>query len=156
MKITRLLFIFLILMSSCRRKGVPPSIVTMQWDTLNYLLESCSATLENGQLKLYIDQHPDSLSICAVEILQKDREFEVMVSQTWGLTDSSYVPRRFKILNQSIQLNQSNYNLHDEVKGELTLLLLGHKDYFRERGEMNWRENWDTVRIFGGFNSNVR
>lgn len=130
--------------------------VVVKWDTLNYVLQSCSATLEFEKLKLYIERHPDSVSDYAIEITQVDKRFAVNVSQPWSVTDSSYVAPRFKILDQEIRLNKANYQKNDNVEGELNLLMLGHKDYFRDKGEMKMREDWDTVRCNGIFSSIVK
>lgn len=130
--------------------------VVVKWDTLNYDLHSCSATLESEKLKLYIERHPDSVSDYAIEITQIDERFAVNISQPWAVTDCSYVAPRFKVLDQEIRLDKAKYRKNDNVKGELNLLMLGHKDYFRDIGEMKLREDWDTVRCSGIFSAIVK
>jgi hypothetical protein len=160
---TRLIFIVVVLIVSCRGinkpsdKGNPGQTkVVVKWDTLNYILRSCSATVENKSLKLYIERHPDSVSDYAIEISQTNKRFTINVSRPWVGMDCLYIAPRFKILNQDIRLDKANYKKNDNIEGELNLLMLGHKAYYREPGEMKLRENWDTVRCYGVFSSIIK
>jgi hypothetical protein len=133
-----------------------PTSVVLTWDSAQNLLNTCAATLENNRLNLHIEQKPDSIANYAVEIFQNDSGFDIAVSQPWSITESSYVAPRFKILKQELKLNQSHYQSNDLVKGDLRLLLLGHKSYFREHGEMKLREDWDTIHCSGVFSAIVK
>ena len=160
---TRLIILVSVLIVACKGVNKPSdksntvqTNVVVKWDTLNYVLRSCSATLENKILKLYIERHPDSVSEYAIEISQANKGFTINVIQPVLPTDCAYVPRRFKILDQFIRLDKASYEKNDNIEGELNLLMLGHKDYFREPEEMKLRENWDTVRCYGVFSSIIK
>lgn len=159
----RILSILILLILGCRSEektsikfATVPTNVVLTWDTAQNLLNTCAATIESNHLNLHIDQQPDSIANYAVEIFQNDSGFDITVSQPWSITDSSYVAPRFKILKQELKLNQSHYQSNDLVKGDLGLLLLGHKSYFRKQGEMKLREDWDTVHCAGVFSAIVK
>jgi hypothetical protein len=161
------LYLFiLVLVAACQTKIKSPNKtdaaqtitnVTIEWDSLKYLLQSCSATLENNDLKLYIDRRSDSLSSdYAIEILRINKKFNVAMDQPWSLTDSSYVSPRFKILDQKIKLDKEVYQIGDLLQGELFLVVKAHDSYVRDVGEMLLRNNWDTIMVVGTFSSIVK
>jgi hypothetical protein len=96
------------------------------------------------------------MSDIAIDGIQKGSQIEMTVYQSWSVTDCSYVNSRFKILTQSLKMNKAIYNSGDNMKGQLNLLLLGHRAYVRDVGEMVLRKNWDTVLVFGSFGAIVK
>ena len=152
----RLLPLLLAFMIACRDNhsdanavsNITLTRVTFHWDSTYYLFEYCKASIDNDRLKVYLRQL-SKFPGYDLDIIKKGKEFEVTISQSWSVTDSSYVPARFKVLKQNIKLNRTSFRVNDQLKGELDLLVLAHKAYSRNRGEMKLREDWDTVRVSG-------
>jgi len=149
-----------VLFVSCHTATKSPTStnITFQWNNENYGLHATSATLENNRLNIYIEEkpNPDERSSYAIEILRVNETFEVTMKRPWGITDSSSMPPRFEILHQNIELNKTDYKVGDTLMGELHLLVAAHKAYIRNRGEMELRNNWDTLKVEGVFGSIVK
>ena len=114
-------------MESC---DVNEARVLISWDSSTYVLRTCKATLAENVLQILLEENQDSVSDVAIEISRKKKSLLVSVYQPWGTTDSSYVKPRFKILSEKIAFNKRIYNVGDEVRGKLDLLILAHKEYF--------------------------
>jgi hypothetical protein len=132
------------------------SDVVLQWGTSKYLLSHCTATLENKDVRLFFETHPDSLGEYELEVLRRGNSLVSELRQATMPTDCSYVAAQFKILKQSIEFNKENYKKGDNLEGFLDLLLLGQKAYFRDSGEVNLRQNYDTVLLFGSVKAKVQ
>ena len=132
------------------------SDVVLQWDTSKYFLNHCTATLENGDVKLFFETRPDSLSEYQLEVLRSGDGFITEVQQSSMPTDCLYVAAQFKILDQSIELDKETYKKGDDLEGFLDLLLLGQKAYFRDPGEVNLRRNYYTVLLFGSVKTKIQ
>lgn len=130
--------------------------IQITWDTSKYLLNYCSAKQMDTVLLLRIGNLPDSpYTPYELKIKKGIQGADIQLYQTYGVTDCLYVNSYFKTITQKLSFYKTSYKKGDELNGTIDLLLLGHKPYLREPGEMKRRENFDTVRVHGQFSSIV-
>jgi hypothetical protein len=132
------------------------SSIQITWDTAKYLLNYCSAKKIDTVLQLTIGNLPDTIfSPYELKISKGIHGSDIEVYQTYAASDCLYVTSYFKTIIQKLSFDKTSYKKGAELEGTIDLLLLGHKPYHREPGEMKRRENFDTVRINGRFTSIV-
>ena len=158
-KLTFFSIVLIITIIACNRNSNASkdiSNVILYWDTSKYIFKDCIATVDNGNVRLLFKSHPDSLDKYELEVLKSGDRITTEMRQTWAMTDCLYVVSRFKVLKQDIRLDKKVYKKDDDLEGQLNLLFLGHKDYFREPGEDTLRQDFDTVRLLGKIRAKIQ
>lgn len=154
-----LLSVLLVVAVACNRNDATDEIrsdVVLQWDTTNYVLDSCTATIEDNTVRLHFASRIDSLQEYEVNLVKRDSLVTAMISQVSAPADCMYIAARFKVLKQDITLNKKTYKKGDKLEGQFELSLLGHKPYLKEPGEDTLRQNFDTIKLFGGLKTKIQ
>lgn len=161
------LIILSLIVFSCNTNRKEKSIVyTMQpdtstvkifWDTMTFKLDSCVAIYSDEQLNLNFQSKNDFKSHSyGMFIVKNKNNTSILVRETAIPTDTTYVSSYFKPLRQELNLEDTIFSIGARISGEINLLLLAHKPYFRVTGEMERRIDFDTIQIRGHFVSTIK
>jgi hypothetical protein len=105
------------------------------------LLRNCQASLADEGVVLVFTDVPVSQSMFGLAITQSAGKFSAEYYQTFGITDSSYQPPVYNIIDQHILVDKKTYRKGDSLKAKLLINVLA---------SYSWGAVYsDTIHVYG-------
>lgn len=116
--------------------------------TDHFYLKRCEVRKHNDSLYFNFSDTVKHSNWYELQIVQVDNDFYSNFYNTFSITDSSYKPPVFTTYYQSIQLDKTNYQIGDSIKGTVSMNISSYN---------LWPEVFtDTFTIAGEFRTIVK
>lgn len=117
--------------------------VILQIDTSTYYFRNCKAVKNGDTIALSFSDNPFSRSHFELKAWKGQSSVNFQYNQNFTITDSSYKPSTYSVVNPGLIFDKKEYAKGDRMKGKLHVTVIGNH---------TWPKVYsDTVIIYGLF-----
>jgi len=157
--------LLLILITSCENMGKDSNTVFrdtanifIRWGNDSSVSNTAAAYMDKNKISLILDYNRDFSSGYSADLQNISGHWNIISVYQYSIpNDCLYVASKYIILNQSLQMNKSEYQRNDLLTGNIDLKLLGKESMVREP-LVPFVDNrtWDSIQIKGFFSVRLK